>query len=371
MFVLLQISTGGTEKVVYEIAKNLDNSKYNIFTAYFEPGVMLEPLRQIGSKCFHIERKGGYDLKAAVQIARIIRRYRIDTVNSHHYAPFFYSFFGSKIAGSCRLVYTEHSAAEIEIFKGAHKILCNIMMRFTDTIVGVSAETSSEMKKMFPAHTGKIHTILNAIDIHRFEKVSVIDNVLKQPSIPDNKFVIGMVANFRKVKNHQCLIKALCIVRESKPNTYLLLVGKGFSRDLDNSENEIKDLISAYDLGKSVIFCGYRDDIANILCQLDLFCLPSFSEGLPISILEAMAAMRPVVGSNVRGIKEVITHEQNGLLFQSNDHRDLARNILRIIESPKFAKKLTENAYKYVCRHHSLEKWVDAYAKIFEANVAV
>ncbi|MDZ7697266.1 MAG: glycosyltransferase [Deltaproteobacteria bacterium] len=146
-------------------------------------------------------------------------------------------------------------------------------------------------------------SIPNGVDIDLFQAPVDRNEVRAEFGISPDAMVIGTVANFREVKNHVCLLKALDILSKSHPELRVLLVGRGFPDDSENSEPGIRRLINELGIEDRVIFAGYRGDIPRILRAFDIFCLPSLSEGLPVSILEAMAAHVPVVGSDVRGIQ--------------------------------------------------------------------
>ena len=110
---------------------------------------------------------------------------------------------------------------------------------------------------------------------------------------------------------------------------------------------------------------GTSRDIPRYLKLLDIFCLPSFSEGLPLSILEAMATKIPVVASNVNGVREVISDRENGLLFPSNDDRALAAVLEKLIACPELGCKLTRTAHAYVQNHHGLNAWINRYENLY------
>ena len=139
------------------------------------------------------------------------------------------------------------------------------------------------------------------------------------------------------------------------------MVGKGYPGDAENSEEEVKRLIGDLQLNGRVIMAGYREDTPEVLQSFDVFCLPSLSEGLPVSVLEAMAAGVPVVGSNVRGIREVITPGETGLLFPSDDPRTLSTALEALVRDDNLRAMLCEKALGLVSRSHGLEQWVSSY----------
>lgn len=366
LFVLIQLKTGGSERVVLDLARNLDRSLFNVHAAFFSGGQLQGAFGEACRGLFHIHKKKGFDPGAIMQLSKIIQQKHIAVINAHHYMPFFYSYLGSRIFHKRKLIYTEHSVAEVEgISSSFQKWICNTMLYNTSAVIGVSAGITESFKREFPTHSEKVFNISNGVDIRCFAKPTDRDKVRTEWGILPEHFVMGMVANFRKVKNHACLIRAFGRLIKTYPHIRLVLVGRGYPEDTENSEQEINQLIHSYKLENRVILTGYQEDIPSILCLFDVFCLPSFSEGLPVSILEAMAATIPVVGSDVRGIREVISPEVTGLMFPSDNDDALARALERVIENHELRNGLSRNAFSFVCQSHGMKQWVAAYERLF------
>jgi glycosyltransferase involved in cell wall biosynthesis len=365
LFVLIQISTGGTEKIVLDLARKLDRGSFNLYVAFFAPGALEAAFKEVFTDLFCIHKKAGQDLGAMLQLYRIIREKHIHVINAHHYMPFFYSFLGSKILSNRRLIYTEHSAAEVGLISGAHRYYCDLMLRRTDRVVGVSNQIAEAFRARFPSHSGKILSIQNGVDIEQFSQTGVRNQIRTEWGLLPDHFVIGTVANFRKVKNHACLIRGFHRLNTQFPQTRLVLVGRSYPGDPENSENDVRALVRAFGLERRVVFAGYRDDVPGLLKSFDVFCLPSFSEGLPVSALEAMAAGVPVVGSEVTGLTEIISPGVTGLLFPCDDSESLFRALEVLVNTPETSATIRERAYAYVCRNHAVRKWVDTYDRLF------
>jgi glycosyltransferase involved in cell wall biosynthesis len=367
LFVQIQLHAGGSEKIVLELARHLDRSRFNIYSVSFSGGALEKSFSETCNGVFRIEKKNGFDPGALLKISRLIRENRIDVVNAHHYMPFFYSYPGAKMFHRRRLIYTEHSVPEVEgICSSMHRHLGNLMFHQTDAIVGVSEEIAERFKSAFPGHGGKTVTIPNGIDVKRFAACARRGRMRSEWGFLPEDFVIGCVANFRGVKNHLCLLRAFRLLSAAYSHLRLVLVGRGYPNDAENTEDQVKRYVRENHLDDRVLFTGYREDIPEILDSLNIFCLPSFSEGLPVSILEAMAARVPVVGSNVQGIREVLFPERTGLLFPPDDPDALARTMERLMKQSELRRDLSEHAFRYVCETHGLARWVATYEHLFE-----
>lgn len=359
MFVVLQLDAGGSERVVLDLATGLDQNLFEVYIAAFKGGVLEDDLRKKCKDIFFIQKKKGLDITAMYQVAKIVRDYRIDIVNAHHYMPCFYCFLATKILNQRRLIYTEHSVPEVDgIVSSFHgQILCWMLFRM-NAVIGVSREITDKFKKHYPRHAEKFYAILNGVDMAKFRVKSNRDDVRKRWGLSKDHFVVGTVANFKKVKNHACLVRAAENLKDSYPHLRFLFVGTGFPGDPYNSEGEVRDLIRKFGLKERIILTGYQENIPDMLPAFDAFCLPSISEGMPVSLLEAMAAGVVVIGSRVRGIREVVTHRETGLLFSPNNDSDLASLIEEILKSQCFARELTDRALSYVKEIHNTDMWL-------------
>ncbi len=371
LFVLLQLSAGGAEKIVLSLARHLDRSRFGIHVAFFQPGALEDEFRRLADGIHHIQKQSGFDGKTVLRLARLIRDNAIDVVNCHHYAAFFYGWLASCLAHKPGLVYTEHSAGEVEGIPRLYRFLSDtVFFKTTGAVVGVSEEITQAFRNGFPQHEAIIRCISNGIDVREFAAANDGERVRASLGIGPDEFVVGTVANFRRVKNHLCLLRAFHRIADTRMQTRLVLVGTGFPDDEDNSEPELREYVLRHNLGERVVFAGYREDIPQLLHSFDLFCLPSFSEGLPVSLLEAMAAGVPVVGSAVRGIREVIDPGNTGVLFPCDDPSSLSRAILRVMDDAVLRRRISENAFAFVSRQHGLSQWIDNWQRLFAEIVS-
>lgn len=366
LFVVLQLDAGGSERVVFDLARSLDPDNFEVFVAAFKGGVLAEPLKNICKTIFYIEKKQGFDISAMFKLSNIVKKNYIDVVNAHHYMPCFYSFLGTRVLNDKRLIYTEHSVPEVEdIASSVHGKILHWMLYRINAVVGVSRAITEKFREMYPRHADKCHEILNSVDIEKFRRKGTRENVRSSWGLAKEDFVVGTVANFRKVKNHACLVRAAGRLKDSHPQLRLFFVGTGFPGDTENSEDEVRSLIRDLGLQDRVVLVGYQENIPEMLSALDAFCLPSFSEGLPVSLLEAMAAGVLVIGSEVAGITEVVTHRKTGMLFPSDDDERLALLIKELMVETEYSKALAIKGFNYINNAHSNKSWQKKYENIF------
>jgi len=180
----------------------------------------------------------------------------------------------------------------------------------------------------------------------------------------ERETLIGTFANFRPQKNHANLIKAVGLLKASeRENLKFLLCGSG------PAEPEIKKLTQELGVGECIRFMGIRLDIPKLMNTLDVYCLPSHYEGLPLSILEAMASSKPIIATNVDGNKDILEHEKTAILVEPNSPQDLARNIGKLIENRALRENIACRAYECV-QKFSFDRMIKNYEELFNRTLA-
>jgi glycosyltransferase involved in cell wall biosynthesis len=173
------------------------------------------------------------------------------------------------------------------------------------------------------------------------------------------------------MKGHATIIDALPQIQEKIPDIKCLFVGGEFVNEKWYQE-ELYRYVQENHLENTIIFTGFRRDIPELLSLFDVFVLPSLWEGLPSSILEAMAMKKPVIASSVGGIPEVVKHEETGVLIPPQDSKALADAIIFLLNNPDIAVKIGQAGYNRVQDFFSIESVVarieSVYARLIEKN---
>jgi glycosyltransferase involved in cell wall biosynthesis len=313
---------------------------------------------------FFLSKRAGFDFLVIFKLLKIIRDNNIDIVNAHHFMPLFYSFFACKLSRHTKLVYTEHSVWEAERLVGLWKSAARLIFGWTDAMVAVSPEIMEYLINKYRIKRRQICTIINGVDADRFKPGNKPE---KSDTDKNGTVTIGMVGNFKHVKNHAILIKAFRDIVIDFPYCRLWFVGQGFPNDPENTEEEIRNIVSRYGIADKVRFLGYREDVHTLLQSMDIFCLPSLREGLPLSIIEAMATGLPVVGTNVDGIRVVVKSDRNGFLVDSNNQAELAHALAQLVADSSLRKRMGRVAREDVEKYYSLKKCIERYSLLFES----
>ncbi|BBO67272.1 glycosyl transferase family 1 [Desulfosarcina alkanivorans] len=365
LFILPQLKSGGSENTVLDLALNFKKRGDAVFVISFCPGPLIDKFANHGVRVFCLTKKYRFDVLLIYKIYKIIITNNIKVVNAHHYISLFYSFFPSCLSNT-RLIYTEHSTTEVDgIYHSFHRYLFEKMLRHVHLVVGVSDKITKSFIKKYQKSTTKFVTVYNSVDLEVFESCSKRNEVRSLFGINKENYVIGIVANFRMVKNHLCLVKAFSKINKIQPHARLLFVGTGFDDDNVNSEKTVRQLITQLNLTDKVIFAGYQDDVPAMLSAMDAFCLPSFSEGFPVSLLEALSTGLICIGSDVTGVSEIISDNETGFLFNSDDDGELSEILNRVINGSYDQMRIQKNARRLLEHQFSHQAWINNIKRAF------
>lgn len=356
---------GGSEHLVWDLIRNLDRNSFSPHLAWFYQEKPLQEFLDLNIPLYHVPKKKRFDFKTMQQLADIISRNAIDVVNAHHYLSFVYSFYGCKIANRKGLLYTEHSAWELQSISTKWKYMGRLFLRMPNPAIGISEMVSNELKKVFWLPAKAVETITNGVDCVRMTPTDNKDQAKKKVGLQPKDIVLGIVANLKQNKNHIYLLKAFKRLHQESNHLKLLVVGQGFEDDPESSELEIRDYITKNDLHPAVSLLGSCSNVPEILQSLDIFCLTSYQEGLPISLIEAMATSLPVVGTRVPGIQDVILHEKNGYLVELNNVEELVTALKKLIEDPSLRLTLGIRSRKIAEENYAFSTCIRRYQDLF------
>jgi glycosyltransferase involved in cell wall biosynthesis len=211
-----------------------------------------------------------------------------------------------------------------------------------DHFAFVSRGTRDQFPIKLPAHRWSI--LYDGIDKPARDAAGERDAaraVRAELNLPEDAAVAAMFARVNPQKDYPTLIAAAARLRRSHPQLYFVIVGDNALVPQNRAHfEEIRDLAAAAGVLDRFVFTGYRDDAARLMLAADVCVLCTHFEGLPLALIEAMAAGRPCVATAVDGIPEALTHEVTGLLHQHQDDEGLAIALARLVDDPLLARRL-------------------------------
>lgn len=298
--------------------------------------------------------RGRWDVRARIRIEEIIADHHAELLHTHGYKADFYGSCASK-RSSVSLVATCHNWPDPRPLMQAYAIFDRWILRGFDGAVAVSETVAARLRRSgFPEK--KLQCIPNGVDVARFEPVfSEPQTDLEMTARP----VIGFVGRLVPEKGVGILLAAARLVVACVPNALFVLAGDGSCRSRWECES------NQLGLSESVKFLGAQRDMSAFYAAIDMMVLPSFEEATPISILEAMAAGKPVVATRVGGIPSLISPEVNGILVEPGDVPGLADAMIRLLAEPEVAAEIGRNGHEYVVLHHSAAEMETRYAELY------
>jgi glycosyltransferase involved in cell wall biosynthesis len=313
------------------------------------------------------------DAIAAWRVARIIRRLRPDVVHTHTAKAGAIGRVAALLAGPGRrpvVVHTFHGHVLRGYFGSAGTLLFRAietgLARVSDRLVAVSPEVRDELVGLHVAPRHKFSVVRLGIELVprvRFEGDAA--EVRRRHGIPAEKFVVGWFGRMTAVKRTDDLLTMLAGLRERGIDALLVLVGDGDDRERLEQ--------GAHDLGlaRSCLFVGYQEDVAPWYAICDAVVLTSASEGTPVTIIEALAAGRPVVATKVGGVPDVVEEGETGFLVRPRDTHALAERLEILARDPERRVAMGTAGRERVIERYAVERLVDDIDLLYRDLLAV
>ncbi|HSL21152.1 MAG TPA: glycosyltransferase [Vicinamibacterales bacterium] len=366
LFLMIQVTgIGGSERLVLDLVRHLDRGRFAPSIGWLAGEEPHDEFRKLRVPLYHVPKRRRFDASAMARLRQIVGEQRIDVINAHHFMPFVYAAYAACTTRGVHLVYTEHSERDVLLVTGKWRALGRLLLPSCG-VVGVSDPVSDSLRRHFHLDPGRVSTIENGVDLARFTEARPRRaTIRRQLGIPADDVVFGQVANFKENKNHLFLLKAFHELARRRSDVRLLLIGRGFPEDLDDTEATITRFIREHDLGDRVHMLGYRSDVHELLAAMDAVCLVSDREGLPLSLVEAMASGIPVVGTRVEGILSVVEPHVNGLLVEPNDVDGLTRALASLVNDTALRCRLGAAASRQARERYALARCIDQTQQLF------
>lgn len=302
---------------------------------------------------------GKVDLGTILKIRRFLRSQGVDIVHTHGYKSNLYAL-GSTVGTRVGRIATCHNWLGDDVKMKSYARLDKFFLKRFDRVVAVSDTIREELDSAdIPSH--KIVTIYNGIDLNRFRPRPDTEEARKGLGIRDGSRVIGTVGRLSEEKGHTHLLRAARDPVLEGQNLVFLIVGDGPLRARLEEEAGGKGQGSP-----DIVFTGTRKDVDKLYGMMDVFVLPSLTEGLPMALLEAIAAKRPVIATKVGGVPKVIEEGSSGRLVPPADAKALAMAIRDLLVDPEEGRRMAEKAYETVKETFSADTMTRRYLDTYE-----
>ncbi len=348
---------GGAEMIVRRLASSLDRNRFRSIVCLFRPGWLSESCQEAGLPTSIIGIKHAVDLQWARKVAALIRHERVSVIHAHEFTANVYGSLLGKLL-SVPVVATIHG--KNYYWEQAKRRVAYRWVSRQANLVAVSQDLKQFVMQRVGVSADRISVIYNGVEPFRDPAPEQVDLIREELGLAAWDHVIGAVGSLYPVKGHRHLLNALPAVLREFPKSLLLLVGRG------DQEGALKEQAVELGIDRHVRFLGFRKDVPLLLSLVDLFVLPSLSEGLSMALLEAMAAGKPVVATRVGGNPELVEDSRTGFLVPSEDPSALAEGMLRALRGRAQGCDMGSEGKRLVSERFSFAGMVEAYQRYYD-----
>jgi len=358
--VIRQGQIGGGESHLIDLVSFLDKKKIEPVCLSFSGGEMINRLNEMGIICYVLETQRPFDLRIQKQIIELIRDNDIQLVHAHGsraasnmlypvrklHIPFVYTVHGWSF-------HDDQSFLVKKLRAWSEKLICH----YADEVICVSQSNADTGREVFGLKAA--HVIDNGVNLDRFNPQNSLKDLRPEFGFDKDDFVVGFIARCTIQKNPLLFLESLQLAHKEYPEIKGLFVGEG---DMDS---QVDEYIALHQMQDYVYRSPFRIDVPDILNTIDVYCLPSLWEGLPIALLEAMAMSKAIIATPTDGTKEVLRNEENGLLIPVNDISALTDAILRLHDDSSLMEKCRTNARMFVSERFNANRVAESVSAIY------
>lgn len=370
------LSSGGAERQLANVVRGTSLETINhVVCVIGEPYFFSKDIRDAGFKVIELNISGKRPfLKAALEFRKIIAEEKPDIIHSWLYDANVSARFANLLNGktpiitSLQLADYEPEVARIGNYNPRKVQALKYIDKFTSLVakpffVPCSEFVKNSYARRYGLDESRTQVIYNAVDP---SGLSASEDDLKkiraELALPPDAFIYLNVGRLDPQKNHKILFEAFRGVSAEIPNAFLLLAGVG------PMEKELKKLAGSLEIDEKIIFLGRRNDVGALLELADVFAFPSFFEGLPVALIEAMFKRLPCVASRIEVFEEVITDRETGLLINPNSAAELKDAMIELYKNADLRKSLSENALREAKAKYDIavtaRQWEKFYQKV-------
>ena len=368
LHVVNRMDVGGTEAGIAKVIAGLGDSQFShaVCTAR---GHNTAYVHQSGldGRVFDATREEGKSQFLVRDFARIMKTYKPHIVHSRNWGAI-EAVFAARLAGVPVAIHSEHGY-ELDMLDGLplrRRLLRRAAYSLADAVFTVSSDLRTYHARQGWISPSRIRVLANGVDSQRFSPSKNRKAAIRASlGLPANTIVIGSVGRLVPIKGHAALLDAAEILLQRGIDLSVALVGDGS----ELRQLRAKTAASPY-LASRVHFLGASKDVADALTAMDVFVLPSISEGMSNTLLEAMSTGLPVVATRVGGNCELVEHRAAGLLFPVGDVRELAGHLERLAVDREYRETLGASARARILANYRLDSMLDNYRSLYKELAA-
>jgi glycosyltransferase involved in cell wall biosynthesis len=365
LWLIKGLDAGGAEKLLAMSLPYLDRDNFDYQVAYLFKNMkdLVPEFERQGIPVVCLDMKNAYDPRVVFKLFQLLRQRKIDVLHTHLPYTSIIGRPAARLAGVKAIVSTEHGL--IESYHPLTRLGSILTFPLNHATIAISQAVARSILKYRTTRPDTVRVVYNAIDLADLERTQTDPQSVKRSlGIAADDLVVGTVSHIRPEKGHRYLLEAARLVLDQCPNVTFVIVGRE-KRQEDMAG--LLELVRRLKIQDRVIFTGFRRDVFQLISAFDVFVLPSLMEGFGIALLEAMASGKPVIGTNVGGIPEVIDDGRNGFLVEPRHPRQLAAKVLELLHDATLRDRMGQCGMQKVRDKFSIQKTVKAMEDIYSA----
>lgn len=316
----------------------------------------LQALSHCGISCYALKEGPISFFSTLRKIIRMVHDQSIEIICTQDYKSDFFGLLAGRLL-KIPIVAVFHGRTSESARMRLYESMDNLFLRCFDRVIAVSRESGKKLARI-GVKPHRMRVIPNGIDVELCTN-EVFSDVRREFSMDESDPLVVFAGRLSKEKGLDVLMDAAASVVESFPNARFMILGDG--REAPFLRARSREL----GLERNVIFPGFRRDIQAFYSQMDLCVLPSFTEGMPLVILEAFIHKKPVVATSVGGVPELVEQGVSGYLVEPGDARALAERIIDLMRDPQKARQMGMAGYKRVRTEFGVDRQVKEYTETF------
>jgi len=367
--IITQLELGGAQLNTLYTVSHLDPKRFQPILIAGEGGILDPQARAWGGTLYYVKNLSRpihplRDFRAFMELHRILRKEKPHIIHTHSSKAGILGRWAAWLAGVPVRIHTYHGFGFHPLQNRFH---CTLLMTaewltswITTRVIFVSQANQETAGRLFFRIGGKSSLIRSGIPLQHYPaRLESPEKKRLSLGIGPNRHLITSIGNLKPQKNPKDFILLAKMVYEKVPEARFFFIGDGESR------GEAEDMVLRYGLHEKCFFPGWRQDVAEILTASDLFVLTSLWEGLPRSLVEAMATGLPVAAYSVDGIRDVVRNGINGYLAYPRDVGGLAEKVIQLLRDPPLRLRMGEAAKKSVGQEFDIDHMVQLQEKLY------
>lgn len=351
-------SAGGAERIAAEVTMGLDSARFErtMCASRVAKGTLTRRVRAAGVRVVSLDRRSRAQVWDWRPLLSLLRRERVDVLHAHSFGSNFWGSLAGRLAGVPVVIAHEHSWS----FEGApvRRFLDReVIARLANVLLAVSREDRRRMIEIVGIDPRVVRFLPNGI---AWTPATGDHDVRAELGIPPEAPVVVAVAVLRPPKALEVLIEASRLLAPDFPGLRVLIAGRGSERQ------RLEELVRERGLDRTVEFIGLRHDVPDLLAGADIGVSSSDSEGSPLSIMEYLAAGKPVVATRVGGVPDIVEDGVHGLLVERRDPAALARALANLLRNPERRAEMGARGRERQQREFTIEAMIRHVEELYE-----